>query len=121
MVAAAPSLNAPTPVLVVSCTDTRVPCVTPTLPVPIEVQFGVSDVLGPVIVVEIPVLTGAVNAHGLVKIVAVTVSPVANILSRIFNTKPTIVAFAGSVTVLVANNGPDEEVPRPIHPLLLID
>ncbi|HBR08400.1 MAG TPA: hypothetical protein DD735_05820 [Clostridiales bacterium] len=76
---------------------------------------------GPETVAEIPVLTGVVNAQGLVKMVAVANESAGRVLSRMFNIKPTIVAFAGSVIVLLENCGRDEEVPRPIHPPLPID
>lgn len=64
MVAAAPLLKAPTPRLVVSCTDTSVHWSTGTLPKPVAQQLGV--VSDPVTVAEIPVLTGSSNPHGLV-------------------------------------------------------
>jgi hypothetical protein len=72
-------------------------------------------------VADIPVVVGSVNPQGLVKMVAVTVSPAGIVLSLIFKTKPTMVAFTGSVIVLVTNKGSDEEVPNPTQPPSLID
>lgn len=121
MVTAAPLGSAPTPWLVVSCTDTSVPRVTATLPVPVAVQLGSSSLLGPKTVAEIPVLTGSANPQGLVKMVAVTVAPSNRVLSRMFSTRPTMVALNGSTTVLLVNCDCEEEVPRPIHPPSLTD
>lgn len=120
MVTATPLLSAPTPAPVVICTDKRDPCVTVTLPVAIPTQLGVVSSLGPVMVADIPVLVGSSNPHGLVKMVAVTVES-GIVLSLIFNTRLVIIAFCGTTTVLVANNGSDEEVPSPIHPPSLTD
>ena len=68
------------------------------------------------IVAVIPVPTGAVKPHGLVKISAVTFAPAGIVLSLMFNIRPTIVTSAGSVTVLVVNREGDEDVPNPTHP-----
>ena len=73
MVTATPALNAPTPLLVVICTDTRAPWETAELPEAIAKQFGSSSVLGPVTVALMPVFVGSSHAQGLVKMVAVTV------------------------------------------------
>lgn len=118
---AAPLASAPTPVLVVSCTDKSVPSVMATLPEPIAVQLGSSSLLGPKTVAKIPVLTGSANPQGLVKMVAVTVAPADRVLSRMFSTRPTMVALIGSTTVLLVNCDSEEEVPRPIHPRSLTD
>lgn len=79
-------------------------------------QFGVSALLGPVIVAVMPVPTGAVNPHGLVKTSAVTFNSAGIVLSLMFNIRPTILTSAGSVTVLSVNREGDEDVPNPTHP-----
>jgi hypothetical protein len=106
---------------VVICTDKSDPCTTETLPDPVAKQWGLPEVFGPVTIAVIPVVVGVANPHGLVKIVAVTVSPADSALSLMLNTKPTIVAFTGRVMVLLVNCEADEEVPRPTHPPLLMD
>ena len=62
-VTATPELRAPTPVLVVICTDRRSHWFTAASPKFVVQQVGG---FGPVIVADIPVLTGSVNPHGLV-------------------------------------------------------
>ena len=71
------------------------------------------------IVAVIPVPTGSVKPHGLVKISAVKFVSAGIVLSLAFNIRPTIVVSAGSVTVLVINREGDEDVPNPTHPPLL--
>ena len=66
IVTAAPLFNAPTPELVVICTDKREHWVTAALPAAVVQQFGDSSRLGPVIVADMPVEVGSVNPQGLV-------------------------------------------------------
>ncbi|NLV58157.1 MAG: hypothetical protein GXY67_05255 [Clostridiales bacterium] len=120
-VTATPLLNAPTPVLVMICTDKSVPSVTATLPVPMPVQPGSSEVFGPSTTADIPVVVGSSHPQGLVKMVAVTVSPSSIELSRILTTSPTMVAFTGKTTLLLVNWDAEEEVPSPSQPPLLMD
>ena len=68
------------------------------------------------IVAVIPVPTGSVKPHGLVKISAVKFVSAGSVLSLTFNIRPTIVTSADSVTVLDVNREGDEDVPNPPHP-----
>ena len=110
MVAATPELRAPTPILVLICTDSKSHWLTSASPKPVAQQFGE---FGPVTVADIPVLTGAVNPQGLVKIVAVTVAPAFKALSLIFSTIPMITASTGITTVLDVKLAAAEVAPKP--------
>ncbi len=112
MVAATPFGRA-LPVLVTTCTDNKSHWLTGTLkPLPTPQQPGPAIAVTPV--------DCTVEAQSvLLNTVAVTVSPAIKLKLRIFNTRPVMVAFCGTTTLLLANPpAPPWDVPRPRKSLL---